>query len=258
MSAGAGPLPAALIAAVLAGLAAALVLPGPPAGRLAASAAGPRLAARSPVAARGRRWAAGSAGLALALLLGWPWGAIAGPLGALAVYVGVGWLEPGAAQARRGREVADLPLACDLLAGCLASGATLLAAVEASAPALGGPLADRLAEVSARLGLGAPPAEAWAAFARVPGRGAAAREHRRALADVSRAVSAAAESGAPLSDVLAGLAEDARARALLAARLRARAVGVRAVLPLGLCFLPAFVLLGVVPLVAGMASQVFG
>jgi len=71
-------------------------------------------------------------------------------------------------------------------------------------------------------------------------------------------VSAAAESGAPLSDVLAGLAEDARARALLAARLRARAVGVRAVLPLGLCFLPAFVLLGVVPLVAGMVSQVFG
>jgi pilus assembly protein TadC len=194
----------------------------------------------------------------LALLLGWPWGPLAGVLGALGVYLGLGRLEPGALQARRGREVGDLPLACDLLAGCLASGATLPAAAAASAAALGGPLADRLGEVSARLRLGAPPPEAWAAFARAPGRGPAAREHRRALGDVSRAVSAAAESGAPLSDVLAGLAEDARARALLAARLRARAVGVRAVLPLGLCFLPAFVLLGVVPLVAGMAGQVFG
>ena len=33
---------------------------------------------------------------------------------------------------------------------------------------------------------------------------------------------------------------------------RARAVGVKAALPLGLCLLPAFVLLGIVPTVAGM------
>jgi pilus assembly protein TadC len=33
---------------------------------------------------------------------------------------------------------------------------------------------------------------------------------------------------------------------------RARAVGVKAALPLGLCLLPAFLLLGIAPLVAGL------
>ena len=36
---------------------------------------------------------------------------------------------------------------------------------------------------------------------------------------------------------------------------RARAVGVRAALPLGLCLLPSFLLLGIVPLVVGMLSE---
>ena len=35
---------------------------------------------------------------------------------------------------------------------------------------------------------------------------------------------------------------------------RARAVGVKAAVPLGLCLLPAFLLLGIVPLVAGLMS----
>jgi hypothetical protein len=38
----------------------------------------------------------------------------------------------------------------------------------------------------------------------------------------------------------------------------ARAVAVRAAAPLGLCFLPAFVLLGVVPTVLGLARGVLG
>jgi hypothetical protein len=33
---------------------------------------------------------------------------------------------------------------------------------------------------------------------------------------------------------------------------------VRTVLPLGLCFLPAFILLGIVPVVAGLAGDIFG
>jgi hypothetical protein len=39
---------------------------------------------------------------------------------------------------------------------------------------------------------------------------------------------------------------------LAAAEERARSVGVRAALPLGLCLLPAFVLLAVVPIAAGL------
>jgi hypothetical protein len=40
----------------------------------------------------------------------------------------------------------------------------------------------------------------------------------------------------------------------VAATEAARSAGVRAVAPLGLCFLPAFVLVGVVPTVVGLAT----
>jgi hypothetical protein len=39
--------------------------------------------------------------------------------------------------------------------------------------------------------------------------------------------------------------------------MAAQRVGVHAVAPLALCFLPAFVLLGIVPLVVGLAQQLF-
>ena len=41
-----------------------------------------------------------------------------------------------------------------------------------------------------------------------------------------------------------------------AVEARAKAVGVRTVIPLGLCFLPAFLLLGIVPVVAGLLGLV--
>ncbi|HNO40656.1 MAG TPA: type II secretion system protein, partial [Marmoricola sp.] len=48
------------------------------------------------------------------------------------------------------------------------------------------------------------------------------------------------------------LAGDLRDQAAAAVEARARSVEVRAAGPLGLCLLPAFVVLGIVPLVAGM------
>ncbi len=54
---------------------------------------------------------------------------------------------------------------------------------------------------------------------------------------------------------MARLAEDLRAVTRSEMEGRARAVGVKAAGPLGLCLLPAFVLVGVVPLVAGTVAQ---
>jgi pilus assembly protein TadC len=51
-----------------------------------------------------------------------------------------------------------------------------------------------------------------------------------------------------------GVAADARRRQQAEAHRRAARAGVLAVLPLGACFLPAFVLLGVVPAVVGLAG----
>jgi hypothetical protein len=50
------------------------------------------------------------------------------------------------------------------------------------------------------------------------------------------------------------LAAEVRAERRSAAEQAARRVGVLAVAPLGLCFLPAFLLLGVVPVVVGLAG----
>jgi pilus assembly protein TadC len=75
---------------------------------------------------------------------------------------------------------------------------------------------------------------------------------------LERAVVRAAERGAPLADVLTALATDERDRARWAAEEAARRAGVRAVGPLAACFLPAFVLVGVLPVVVGVAGTVLG
>jgi hypothetical protein len=59
-----------------------------------------------------------------------------------------------------------------------------------------------------------------------------------------------------VADAMARLAGDLRRDARARVEGRARAVGVKAAVPLGLCMLPAFVLLGVVPLVAGSMSAI--
>jgi hypothetical protein len=54
----------------------------------------------------------------------------------------------------------------------------------------------------------------------------------------------------------ARVADDLRADAVLAAEARARTAGVLVVLPLGLCFLPAFVLTGLVPVIVAVVGGV--
>ncbi len=66
------------------------------------------------------------------------------------------------------------------------------------------------------------------------------------------------ESGAPLADGLTRLAEDCRRERRTETQLRARKVGVKAAGPLAACFLPAFMLVGVVPTVAGSFQRLFG
>ncbi|MEQ7007640.1 type II secretion system F family protein [Actinopolymorpha sp. B17G11] len=77
---------------------------------------------------------------------------------------------------------------------------------------------------------------------------------RPVLASFGRAMVRVWDSGAPLAVTLERLAADARRTRRARAEQKARAVGVRSAVPLALCFLPAFVLVGVVPLVAGAVS----
>ncbi|WP_245681544.1 type II secretion system F family protein [Actinomadura kijaniata] len=152
-------------------------------------------------------------------------------------------LERAEQRARRARLIADLPIAVDLLAACLRGGTPWNAAVDAVAEAVGGPLGEELQALGVRIGLGVDPEEAWLDLARDP-----------ILAPLARTAARAADSGAAPAAALSRLARDQRRTAHAAATARARATGVRALLPLGLCFLPAFVCIGIVPAVAGLAA----
>jgi Flp pilus assembly protein TadB len=184
-------------------------------------------------------------------LLGW---LVAGPVVAgIGLPVGVllsGWIGrlESPEQARAHADIdRDLPLALDLLAACAAAGRSPEQSLRVVSRAVGGAVATRLDAITARLSLGADPATEWARCA--------SDQH---LAGLARAMQRSAESGAPLADGLTRLAEDHRRDRRTRAQVKARNVGVKAAGPLAACFLPAFMLVGVVPTVAGSFRHLFG
>lgn len=210
--------------------------------------AGTGMGARSDSrAGRHRVVAAGLAGLGIALVLGGPVGLVLGGVAAVASARVLAGLEPREVRARRERVARDLPAAAGLLAGAVTAGATPVAAIEAVAAAVGGPLGSDLRRVAALSRLGGDVSAAWRAAGADP-----------QLAPLARTISRAVDTGAPLAAALDRLATDLHAERRSAIDLRARTVGVRAAAPLGLCFLPAFLLVGVVPVVAGVAGAVLG
>ncbi|MEU6484514.1 type II secretion system F family protein [Streptomyces sp. NPDC046887] len=137
-----------------------------------------------------------------------------------------------------------LPLVADLLAACLAAGAGPREAAAAVGGSLGGPVGDRLAHAAAELRLGGEPAEVWGRFGELPGARPLARSLERAGA-----------SGAPAADTVARLAAGLRAEQARAAAARGQRAQVLITAPVGLCFLPAFLAIGVAPVVIGLASS---
>lgn len=194
--------------------------------------------------ARARWGASALSGLGLAVLLGGPVGVLAAVGVAIGLERMLARLEPRAVRERRDQLRHDLPAAADLLAACVRAGQPVPAALAAVARATPGPLGTELATVAAALRLGADADHAWAGFLGEP-----------VLAAFGRAMVRAWDSGAPLAATLDRVAEDSRRARRAAAEERARAVGVRAAAPLGLCFLPAFLLIGVVPVIVSAAAE---
>lgn len=189
--------------------------------------------------------AATAAGVSCAVVLGGPVGIIAGLVVGFGLARFLACLEPAHRRQRRARLRADLPVALDLLGACLTAGTPWPESVDTVAEAMGGPLGDELRGVAAQVRLGADPVQAWLSL-----------RHEPSLLPLVRVFVRAVGSGAPVTARLARLATDERRRSRAAALARARTAGIRAVAPLGLCFLPAFVLLGVVPAVVGAAGAV--
>lgn len=133
-------------------------------------------------------------------------------------------------------------LLLDLCAAALSAGAPPARALQVAGRAAGGELGARCDLVGATLLLGADHDSAWS--------GAPA-----ALDPVRRGLQLVSDAGVPGADLLRGAAAAERARDRLRAEARAQALGVRMVLPLGLCALPAFAAWGVVPVVLALAGQ---
>lgn len=140
---------------------------------------------------------------------------------------------------------AGLPLALDLVAAALRCGQTVPEALAAGAPAAPGSAA-RLGRVSAALRTGDVPREAWSCVDQDP-----------QLRLVARVAVRSADSGARMADAFERAAQQLRRDSLARAEARAQRVAILAVGPVGLCHLPAFVCIGVVPVLAGIARTAF-
>lgn len=147
--------------------------------------------------------------------------------------------EPAAARRRRVQLESLVPLAVDLLAVALRTGASTQGALRDVSIAVPAPLAAELVAVVHRLEVGTDPELVWEELATHP-----------QLAPLGRTLLRCSRSGAPIASALTRQADEQWAARRAQVEAQARGVDARTSLPLGLCLLPAFVLLGIVPMVA--------
>lgn len=244
----------ALICAVLlAGLAAAGLVNGPPA-RLRRLTTSDRAGSRGrgvPLVPRPRpdaiapaqRVAAGVTAGAVTLLawraldagpasVGW----LLAPIVAVGLIVALGRVESEPAKRRRLQMIDDLPHLLELLAAGMRAGLPLRGAVREVVTVADGPLAEDLGGLLQNIDLGRHDADAWRDLRDHPALG-------RVSVDLARSV----ESGVMVADTLRRHARIARRDRRGALEARAKTVGVKTVPALMLCLVPSFLLIAIVP-----------
>ncbi|MFF3066214.1 type II secretion system F family protein [Oerskovia sp. NPDC057915] len=139
----------------------------------------------------------------------------------------------------------EIGVLLELLGAAVRAGTSVPRALEAVGQVIGGPDGAALHRAGAAVVLGAGWAEAWA--------GAPPR-----LAVVQAALGLAWEQGAAPGEALRAAGEQLRSDQQAAARQAAARLAVHLVLPLGVCFLPAFVLVGLLPVLLSLGGGVLG
>ena len=150
------------------------------------------------------------------------------------------WARRGA---RAGAEPLALAGAWELLAACLRAGMPVPVAVRAVAEGLDAPAGPALRRTAELLALGADCTQAWQPALECTETVRLAKAARRS-----------GRSGTALAESLTRLAAQVRAGAREQSEARAQRAGVLIAAPLGLCFLPAFLAIGVVPVLIGLAA----
>lgn len=139
----------------------------------------------------------------------------------------------------------DEAVLLDLMRSALTAGAGVSRALDAVARAVPHQQGAPLRAVVAALALGAEWEEAW-------------REAPREHEGLRRALQPAWDGGVSPVPLLRQAADSIRRQRLRRAREAAARLGVRLVLPLGLCLLPAFVLFGLLPVLLSTGSRLLG
>jgi pilus assembly protein TadC len=214
-----------------------------------AAAAPPTAGSPSARQTRGSPWRAllGGLGSAVAVLLvappAWVIALVAGVLGA----VGVHFAARHARADQRG-QTRSLVLALHLWAAALAAGTppvtALRAVISVVEPAGSGGALAALARAAAELHLGADPARIWGELGEAS-----------ALGPIPAAAARSAVSGVELAAVIEEQVQALTRADIAAAQARSARGAVAMAGPLGLCFLPAFVCLGLVPVVIALLGS---
>lgn len=238
----------AVVAAVAVGLLVWLLRP-PQSGRalLAQTGAGRRRAA--PVTGGRTRWVvSAAAGLSAVLLAPSIWTLVGAPVLGAAVWFWLGRMDNGDVTRRRQRLAEQLPEVLGLLVSALSAGSPTRVAVAEVAAVSPSESRAVLEGVVSHIRVGRSEQEAWEEVAADP---VLAPVWGRPARDLARN----ARSGAAVVEVLRVHASEALAEHRSQIEKHAKTVGIRSVLPLMTCFLPAFVLVGVVPIIAGLISS---
>ena len=189
--------------------------------------------------------AAIGAGAAAWLFVGGAAGPVVGLLAGAASWRVLARAEAPSRRRERDEVQRTLPHLIDLFASTLRAGAEPVAGLAQACAALPGAAADRLSPVVEQSRWGASGIEAWQAVA-----------SDDELAPLARAMVRSMTSGASVVQTVERLADELARESLARAEDAARRVGVAAAVPLGVCLLPAFLLLGVVPTVASLFGSV--
>lgn len=137
----------------------------------------------------------------------------------------------------------DPVLLLDLIDVAIGTGASVPRAVSAVGVAVGGVEGDALSRGATALLLGATWAPAWSGSP---------------VEGVVGVLETSWSTGSAPGPALRGRAEQLRRDRRARTAAAAGSLGVQLVLPLGLCFLPAFVLLGLVPMLLSLAGDLLG
>lgn len=171
-------------------------------------------------------------------------GGLIGAVTVVAVFVVVGQGETKAEKRRQEQLREQLPATLELLASCLSAGAPISQAMSEVAEVSPSATAELLRSYRRNLDVGRSQGQSWRFIATEP-----------VWEPVANDIAALVSSGSAVTKLLLSHAGDARAELASELESEAKTLSVKSVLPLMSCFLPSFILVGVVPIIAGVISS---